>query len=338
MPKISVIVPIYNVEQYLRPCIDSILNQTFTDFELILVDDGSTDKSGEICDIYEKKDPRIRVIHKKNAGVSEARNTGVAAAKGEYIGFVDSDDVIEPCMYDLMINAAEKHDCDIIQCEHDRDDKLSYHEYRIIEGENFEVNTGDKVVRDIFIKRGARCTNILALWSKIYKRELFAGIAFPPGRVYEDEARTYQILLKANRIGELELPLYHYVKRDNSIITGIAVHKCLDKAWALKDRMEFFRDKDSDLFKKSVRQYLFYLESILNDMNKGIIIYKDEDMKVIDLIKADYKDFMMIGDKYTKIYLFMIKHNLFENWIRKNDFEPIQRAIAKRKELIKGQG
>ena len=237
---LSIIIPIYNVEKYLEETLKTVLAQTFNDFELILVDDGSTDGSGEICDKYAEKDSRIKVIHKENNGVSEARNTGVAAAKGEYIGFVDSDDIIEPCMFELMINAAKEYECEIVKCEHDRDNKLSYNEYTIIEGDNFEVNTGEKVVRDIFIKTSARCTNILALWSKIYKRELFKGIIFPPGRVYEDEARTYQILLKAKRVGELDLPLYHYVKRDNSIITGIAVHKCLDKAWALKDRMDFF--------------------------------------------------------------------------------------------------
>ena len=326
---LSIIIPIYNVERYLEETLNTVLNQTFAEFELILVDDGSTDSSGKICDEYAKKDTRIKVIHKRNEGVSEARNCGVSVAKGEFIGFVDSDDIIEPCMYELMINAAEKYDCEIIQCEHNRDSKLSNIDYKVIEWENFEVNSGDKVVRDIFIKKSGRRTNILALWSKIYRRELFEGIIFPPGKVYEDEARTYQIILKAKRVGELDLPLYHYVKRDNSIITGIAVHKCLDKAWALKDRMEFFRDKDQDLFLKSKENYLGFLISILNDMKNGIVRYTDEDNEVLQLINADYNDFIKIADKYTKIYLFMIKHNLGVNWIRKNDFEPIQRFLAK---------
>lgn len=327
--KLSIITPIYNVEQYLEETLNTVLNQTFSDFELILVDDGSTDLSGKICDKYAEKDKRIRVIHKKNEGVSEARNNGIAFAKGEYIGFVDSDDIIEPCMYEIMINAAEKYNCEIIQCEHNRDSILSNLDYKLIEGENFEVNSGEKVVRDIFIKKGGRCTNILALWSKIYKRELFEEIIFPPGKVYEDEARTYQIILKAKRVGELNLPLYHYVKRDNSIITGIAVHKCLDKAWALKDRMEFFRGKDQDLFIKSEKSYLNFLKSVLNDMKNGIVTYNNEDKDVLSLINDDYKDFIKTADKYTKIYLFMIKHNIGVNWIRKNEFEPIQRFIAK---------
>ena len=330
---LSIIIPIYNVEKYLKTTIDTVLAQTFTDFELILVDDGSTDSSGKICDEYAGKDSRIVAIHKKNEGVSEARNVGVKTAKGEYIGFVDSDDIIEPCMYELMIRASKEYNCEIIQCEHNRDSSLSYHDFEIIEGENFEVVTGEKVARDIFIKKSGRCTNILALWSKIYKRELFDGIVFPKGRVFEDEARTCQIILKANRVGELNLPLYHYVKRENSIITGIAAKKMLDKAWALKDRTEFFRNRDKEMFEKSLFSYLNCLKGILNDMNKGVIIYKDEDKIVISLLKDSYKDFMNVADIYNKIYLYMIKHNIMVSWIRKNDFEPIQNIVRKIKHI-----
>jgi glycosyltransferase involved in cell wall biosynthesis len=325
--KLSIIIPIYNVEEYLADTIETVLNQTFKDFELILVDDGSTDGSGDICDKAALKDDRVRVIHKTNAGVSEARNTGVKAAKGEYIGFVDSDDIIEPCMYEIMINAAQEYDCEIIQCEHDRNDSLSYKKYSV-DDNNFMVSSGDKVVNDIFIKKGGRCTNILALWSKIYKRELFEEIIFPPGKVYEDEARTYQIILKAKRVGELDIPLYHYVKRENSIITGIAIKKCLDKAWALKDRMEFFRNEYNEFFGKAVVGYMQYLKSLYVDMYKGIVIYSDEDKKIRELIKADYKLFMKYADKYTKLYLFMIKNNIMVDWILKNDFEPIQRILS----------
>lgn len=331
--QLSIIIPIYNVEQYLEETINTVLNQSFADFELILVDDGSTDSSGKICDEFAKKDKRVRVIHKKNEGVSVARNTGVQAAKGEYIGFVDSDDIIEPCMYEIMINAAKEYNCDIVQCEHDRNTVLSYQKYKIT-SENFEVNTGYKVVNDIFIKKGGRCTNILALWSKIYKRQLFEGIIFPEGRVYEDEARTYQIILKADRIGELNIPLYHYVKRDNSIITGIAVHKCLDKAWALHDRMEFFRHKDRDLFDKSVRGYLGYLKGLCIEMKNGIVIYTSEDKTVLKLFIDSYRDFMRIADRYTKLYLFLIRHGIFVKWIIRNNFEPIQKMIAKVKVKI----
>ncbi len=115
--KVSVIVPVYNTGQYLHACIQSILNQTLTDLELILIDDGSTDESGKICDSYEQQDHRVRVVHKKNAGVSAARNTGIEMAAGEYIGFVDSDDTIQPQMYESMYRAAKEHGTDIVMCD-----------------------------------------------------------------------------------------------------------------------------------------------------------------------------------------------------------------------------
>ena len=118
--KLSIIVPVYNVAQWLPETVDSVLEQTFRDFELILVDDGSGDGSGEICDSYAEKDSRVRVIHQKNAGVSAARNAGVAAAEGDWIGFVDSDDIIEKDMFAVMMALAEQYGADVVQCQHDR--------------------------------------------------------------------------------------------------------------------------------------------------------------------------------------------------------------------------
>jgi len=330
--KLSIIVPIYNVSEYLADTLDTVLTQIFDDFELILVNDGSCDLSGHFCDEYAKKDSRVVVIHKVNGGVSEARNIGVSFACGEYIGFVDSDDIIEPCMYELMFKCAEDYDCDIVQCEHNRNNYLSNNIYTI-DDENFSICDGISVVRDIFIKKDGRCTNILALWSKIYKRELFDGIVFPIGKVFEDEARTYQVILKAKQVGNLNLPLYHYIKRQDSIITGIAIIKYLNKAWAFKDRMEFFRGRDQELFEKSTKSYYNFLISALNDMKHGIVIYTNEDETILQFLIDDYDDFTKYGDKYAKIYLFMMKHNIFVKWIRENEFEPIQRIVAKIKGL-----
>ncbi|MEH7495309.1 glycosyltransferase family 2 protein, partial [Neobacillus niacini] len=126
LPSISVIIPVYNVEKYLRRCVDSVLNQSFQDFEIILIDDGSTDKSGQICDEYVKKDKRIKAIHKKNARVSAARNDGIKMAKGKYISFIDSDDWIEPEMYEVMFNKAEELCLDFIMCDYQK--KSKYYE------------------------------------------------------------------------------------------------------------------------------------------------------------------------------------------------------------------
>lgn len=115
--KLSIIVPVYKVEQYLNRCVDSILNQTYRNIEIVLVDDGSPDRSGEICDRYAKSDERVKVVHKKNGGVSSARNIGFSSSTGEYIGYVDSDDYIAPTMYEDMIDVLEKNDLDIVCCD-----------------------------------------------------------------------------------------------------------------------------------------------------------------------------------------------------------------------------
>ena len=124
MPKLSIIVPVYNVEKYIRKCIDFILGKTFKDFELILVDDGSPDNCGEICESYARNDNRIRVIHRANGGLSAARNTGLSYATGKYIGFVDSDDYVSPVMYEKLINSIEKHNADICKCGYNEFDDL----------------------------------------------------------------------------------------------------------------------------------------------------------------------------------------------------------------------
>ena len=181
--KLSIIIPVYNVNEYLKNTIENVLAQIYQDYELILVDDGSTDGSSEICDFFAEKDRRIRVIHQRNQGVSAARNKGVSAANGEYIGFVDSDDLNEPNMFEIMMSIAVAENADIVQCRHNRKPNilnLKYgNEKRIVDGKTF--------VRELFSYTGGEYTNQVALWSKVYKKELFQDIRFPDGRTYEYE-------------------------------------------------------------------------------------------------------------------------------------------------------
>ena len=184
MPRLSVIVPVYKVEKYIHKCIDSILNQTFTDFELILVDDGSPDNCGKICDEYAKRDARIRVIHKENGGLSDARNFGIDAAKGEIIGFVDSDDIIDANMYGDMIRYMDEHDLDVVCADTYvvRNDKKKfnprYKKDMIFEGQNAVKEILDGTLDN-------------AAWNKIYKRKVIGNVRYPKGRIYEDVATTY---------------------------------------------------------------------------------------------------------------------------------------------------
>lgn len=189
---ISVIVPIYKVEAYLRRGIDSILAQDYPNMEVILVDDGSPDNCGKICDEYAKKDTRIRVIHKTNGGVSSARNAGLDVAKGEYISFIDSDDSILPYMYSTMIKVIENNNLDIVTCG----------VQRIKLGEKIKETYGDGSVRivdgrealiDCLANDGA------AVWNKVYAKKAIGDVRFPVGRVFEDSVASYLFLANAKK-------------------------------------------------------------------------------------------------------------------------------------------
>lgn len=205
---ISVIVPVYNVEPYLKKCLDSIVNQTYRNLEILLVDDGSTDKSGEICDRFAEVDRRIRVFHTENRGLSCARNTGLDHAAGEWIGFVDSDDWIEPDMYETLLKRAEATGADIVECG-------SFWEYR--------DGTKERIRRDAEMSGKEALTALLhgklgnAIWDKLYKSSCYHGVRFPKDRVYEDIATTYKLFFEARCVCTVSASKYHYLKRDDSL-------------------------------------------------------------------------------------------------------------------------
>ncbi len=214
MPKISIIVPIYNVEKYLRKCIDSILAQTFNDFELILVDDGSPDNCGKICDEYAQKDSRIVVVHKENGGVSTARNAGLTAAKGDYIGWVDGDDFIHPEMYEILFEVMSKESADIVQCsksDFKEDDPVNLNaklEYNITHISHKEIYSAATEVNPIYN---------FNVWSKLFRRELFDGLQFPEGYIFEDGYLYLDLASRAESIVLIDCPLYFYLVRSGSI-------------------------------------------------------------------------------------------------------------------------
>lgn len=321
--RLSIIVPVYNVAAWLPETVDSVLAQTFRDFELILVDDGATDDSGAICDRYAAQDHRVRVIHQENAGVSAARNTGVAAARGEFIGFADSDDIIERDMFAVMMELAQRYGADVVQCQHDRADPCN----GAPRSQNAQIMTGEEFVRRMFTKTGGVYTNQVALWSKIYKRELFEGITFPVGRVYEDEQETYKLCLKAGTIVETEDVLYHYIKRENSIITGISAKKILDKQRALLDRLNYLPQKLPELEEQCARTYLGYTQTSLCQMHEaGETAAVKESIR---LLNAQCKRLKPWLSRYERLYLPMLKWKCTRAFVLGNDFEPIQKMRTK---------
>ncbi len=230
-PKISVIVPVYKVEPYLRKCLDSIVSQTYQNLEIILVDDGSPDNCGAICDEYAAGDERIRVIHKENGGVSTARNAGLAAATGDWIGWVDSDDWIELDMYEYLLKNAQEQEADIAVCSRHE----VYRDRQVTLGwdnvEPLDRETGLKRL----LENGAMQNT---LWDKLWKRELFEGLSFPEGRNYEDIAIMHRLFLRAGRVVCLPGAKYHYVQRQGSIVADTTLNNRLDHYRASKERYD----------------------------------------------------------------------------------------------------
>ena len=213
---VSVIVPVYKVEDYLVRCVDSILSQTYRNLEVILVDDGSPDRCGGICDEYTEKDPRVRVIHKENGGLSSARNAGIDIARGEYLEFVDSDDWIEPDAVESMLKTAlEQHTEMVIAGRWDVSAKTGEKKLGLCPRKT-EVLTAEETVSRIF--RWDNCDS--ASWDKLFHRRLFREIRFPFGKIVEDVPIMYLIVLDAGRVAFLDKPIYNYFHREGSITTS----------------------------------------------------------------------------------------------------------------------
>lgn len=211
--KISVIVPVYNVEAYLARCVDSILAQTYGNLEVILVDDGAKDNSGAICDAYAAKDPRVRVIHKENGGLSSARNAGLDAATGEYIAFLDSDDWITPDAYGHLVEVMEKYGVNLV-CggRYDVDGRTGEKTVGLCPQKE-EVMSAEELVGRIFLWDG--CDS--SACDKLYHRSLLENFRYPEGKVCEDVPVTYKIVLSARRAAMSDRPFYHYYHRSGSI-------------------------------------------------------------------------------------------------------------------------
>lgn len=210
LPLISIIVPVYNVKNYLEKCLQSICGQTYKNLEIILIDDGSSDGSGELCNLFAQRDGRIKVIHQANAGQSAARNRGLDIAQGEYFGFVDSDDWIEPDMYEFLYHLLKENEADISICSHYRD-KGGKSVAKYASGERF-VFTRDEAIRALAVDKHVR--NYMV--DKLFKRSLFAGIVFPVNRVFEDLAICYRVFYGAEKIVMQDTPKYHYMIREGS--------------------------------------------------------------------------------------------------------------------------
>ena len=286
-PKISIIIPVYNVEKYVKKCIESVINQEYTNLEIIIVNDGSTDNSGDICDYYANKDKRIILIHQENQGLSMARNNGLDIATGEYIGFVDSDDWIAPDMYYMLYDNAVRYNADISMCNFyyiDHNEKKTPYS-----NENVNVKMLEGVYK---IAHNIRLSNN-CVWNRLYKRHLFNEIRFPKGKTFEDIFVMHKLIENANKLVLSSQCKYYYLLRENGITLGQFNLSQLDQVEAYMQRHEYISSNYVNL-EKTCRKFIFFsLLWVIHRayLHNSIETNKEGLQKVIDKVRAyDFHD------------------------------------------------
>lgn len=265
MELISIIVPVYKVEKYIHRCVDSIINQTYKNIEIILVDDGSPDNCGRICDEYAAKDSRIKVIHKPNGGLSDARNCGIEAADGEWLMFIDSDDWIHTQTVEVLYNAAIKNGVNVSVCNFTE----TQGEQPVIDG---EFESEKYTPKDFYTAYHVVATIACA---KLYKRSCFKNIRYPKGKIHEDEYVTYRILFDEDNVAFVNQPYYAYYINPESITKSSWSPKRLDAVEAVSDQLRFFkRTNDQELIDFALSRYFWCLHRQESLCDKKI--YKKE--------------------------------------------------------------
>lgn len=292
---ISIIIPVYNVENYLKDCIESILKQSYTNFEMWLIDDGSTDNSSYICEEYAKQDERIKVIHKTNGGLSSARNIGLDNAQGEYVAFIDSDDSINNEFLKELYNLCENENCDIAQCDFlytaENSIKLKEQNTALI-----KFMTGEEAVMKC-------CDPLIGVkfnvaWNKLYKRKLFCGVRYPDGKIHEDEFTTYKLFNRANRVAVIDKYLYWYLQRNDSIMGRKFDERRLVRLEAYKERLNFLKEKKlDDIYYKFLVLYYRSIWEYHNDVKKYIPNNEELLLKIEIEAKKVSKEILTIPDK-----------------------------------------
>ena len=304
---ISVVVPIYNVSKYLPKCIESILHSTYKNLEVILVDDGSTDECPTICDDYAKKDSRIKVIHKKNGGLSDARNKGLDIATGEYISFIDSDDYIDADLYESVIKEFDEN-IDVVvfgrYIEYETKTDIS------IPDKNC-VMTGKDALIDLASFKGFD----MAAWDKIYKRSIIGNLRFPFGKKNEDYYLTYKLLDNAKNVKFIQKPFYHYVQRQNSISRGKSI--CFDAVDGSIEEVDYIRKKYPELIDVALTNQFFAYVCIYNVAIRQKIKVTSEQKKIIklnslELLNSVLKNTYLGSSKKIQALLFTISLPLYK--------------------------
>lgn len=252
---VSIIIPVYNTERFLKCCLDSVMRQTYPHLEILLIDDGSTDESGQICEEYASADPRIHVIHQKNGGLSDARNKGIALATGDYLAFVDSDDYIHERYIELLLEACTKEGCD-----------AGIANYQKVTSDTCRCAVPDLIPQEILTNVQANMRiydypyyiRTSTAWGKLFRRNLFHKIRFPKGRIHEDEATTYQLLYAANQVVYIDAAIYYYRQNPNGIMLSGYSERNLQYFDAIRERLTFYQQhKEKELYDLTLNRAFF---------------------------------------------------------------------------------
>lgn len=267
MELVSIVVPIYGVEKYLDKCVRSLINQTYQNLEIILVDDGSPDGCGRLCDKFAKEDKRIEVIHKVNGGLSDARNTGAKRASGKYLIFIDSDDYVDNKLVEKTVSSAEENQADMV-----------IFDFTAVEEGEFKLRTNNIPTNKILRLEEEKKLLLMppAAWSRLFNREFYmrANHPFPVGKYYEDLGTTPKFLLEANRIVYLKESLYFYTIRSNSIMKSYNFERNYkDMVWILNDILHFFKERNQFQKYKEELEYLAFASGYFEPSRE--IVLKD---------------------------------------------------------------
>lgn len=249
--KISVIVPVYNVEPYLSHCLDSIINQSYENIEIIVIDDGSTDYCAEICDEYASADNRIKVIHQQNGGLSAARNAGIKVATGEFIIFVDSDDIIAGNFCEMLLRTALQTDADIVECGFVKFESVTKQSTAEVSATIRPETFTATVALELLMKGDLK----QAVWNKVYRREVVHDVKFPVGKLNEDEFWTYKVFGNARKIAKIDNCLYFYRQQAESIMGRDYNIKRLDGLLAMRQRIAYMRKHFPELENLAVKTF-----------------------------------------------------------------------------------
>lgn len=307
-PKISVVLPIYNVEKYLEKCMESIFNQTYKNLEILLVDDGSPDGCPALCDAYAKKDKRVRVVHKKNGGISDARNAGVAESSGQYIAFVDPDDYVESDYIEYLYSLIKKYNCKMSLCQH----TVKFEGGReICYGKNGDdlLTSKDCIERMLY-------NDVIdtSCWAKLFSADLAKKFLYPKGKLFEDIGTVYKFFIESEQIACGWQSKYFYMMRPKSIVhCNFNPHK-LDLLEMTDSMASEVKSIFPDLGKACLRRQVYSRFSTLNQMlDVKEKVYKEKRKEIIRCIKENKK--ALLSDKKLprrdKLALYLLSMGFF---------------------------